>query len=107
MFAIVKLNGNQYKLIPGKEEKIDLLDLENKDEKELTFTEVLLISDGKKATVGDPTIKGATVSAEILGEGRDKKVRIFKFAAKKRYKRTGGHKQKHTLIKVLEIKNEK
>lgn len=107
MFAVVSYKNNQYKLIPGEETQIDLVgDLEEK-QKELVFSDVLLIADDKKVSIGTPTIPGASVRAEIIKNGRKDKVRIFKFHSKKRYSRTAGQRQSYTLIKVIEIKNEK
>ena len=101
MFAVFTSNGNQYKVEVGKEYKIDLL--EETTEKKITFSDVLLIS-GDKVIVGDPVIKGASVSAEIVSDDfLDKKVMVYKFHAKKRYKKTQGHRQHYTIVKVLKI----
>ena len=102
MFAVISYNGNQYKVTPDKECRIDLIS--DTEEKTLKFTDVLLISDDKKTTVGTPTIKGAEVEAEIIGLTRGEKLFGIKFRPKKRYKRNLGHKQDYTLIKILSIK---
>ncbi len=102
MFAVVELKGNQYKLEPDKEYKIDLMS--ETEDKTFKFTEVLLVSDDKKVTVGTPTVKGAEVEVELLGLTRGKKVEGIKFRPKKHYQRNLGHKQNYTLIKVLSIK---
>lgn len=107
MFAIVLYNKNQYKLIPGKEAKIDLLKGIEENQKEIVFSDILLVSDDKKVLIGEPKVVGTSVKAEILKNGREDKIRVFKFRAKKRYKKTYGQKKDYTLIKVLEIKNEK
>ncbi len=105
MFAVVSYNGNQYKLTPGQEALVDLLD---EGKKNVEFNDVLLISDEKGIIVGQPTIAGASVKSEVIGEELGEKVRVFKFHAKKRYKRETGHRQHFTKIKVLEInKNDK
>jgi len=101
MFAVVSLNGNQYKVTPEKEYNIALM--AETEETKLTFTEVLLVSDDKKVTVGTPLIKDAKVEAEILGESTGEKLESVKFKAKKRYKRNLGHKQHYTRIKILSI----
>lgn len=106
MFAVISHKGNQYKVEPGKEYSVDLLDLPE-DQKEITFSDVLLVADGDKITVGEPTVKGAEVKAEVLGTKAGEKVRVYKFRAKKRYERTQGHRQKYTLIKVVQISHEK
>ncbi len=101
MFAVVSLNGNQYKVMPEKEYDIALM--AETDDKKIIFSEVMLVSDEKKVTVGTPFIKDAKVEAEILGETTGKKVVGTKFKAKKRYKRNLGHKQHYTRVKILSI----
>ncbi|PIS07824.1 50S ribosomal protein L21 [Candidatus Berkelbacteria bacterium CG10_big_fil_rev_8_21_14_0_10_43_13] len=103
MFAIISHNKGQYKVEPGKTYRIDSQG--ETEDKKMKFDEVLLVSDDKTVKVGDPTIKGATVEAEILGEVRDKKVGILKFHAKKHYKRYNGHRQQYTEIKISSIKS--
>jgi large subunit ribosomal protein L21 len=108
VFAIISHKGNQYKFELNKDYKIDLIDHAD-DEKNLTFSDVLLISDEKKNIVGSPLVKNASVEAEILGDITDKKVNVFKFHSKKRYQRNRGHREDYTLVKILKInqKNEK
>lgn len=103
MFAVMSHKGNQYKVLPNKEYQIDLLEL-NPDEKKINFSEVLLINDGKKTTVGNPFIEGASVEAEFVKNISDEKVEVFKFHSKKRYKKTLGHRQKYSIVKILNIK---
>jgi large subunit ribosomal protein L21 len=102
VFAIISHKGNQYKFEPDKSYKIDLVSHEE-TEKKITFSDVLLISDEKKNTVGNPVIKDASVEAEIVGDVVDKKVSIFKFHSKKRYQRNRGHREEYTLVKILKI----
>lgn len=100
MFAVIDHKGNQYKVEAGREYKIDLLDTEDK---EITFSNVLLVSDDKETKVGAPYVAGITVLAENLGLARGEKITGIKFHAKKRYKRNLGHKQDYTLVKILSI----
>jgi len=103
MFAVISFNGNQYKVAPNKELKIDLIP--DTEEKTIKFNDVLLINDDQnKVVVGEPTIKGALVEAEIVGTVRGEKLTGIKFRPKKRYKRNLGHKQDYTLVKILSIK---
>lgn len=102
MFAVISYKGNQYKVEPDREYKVDLIDLAG-DQKEINFSDVLLFNDGKETVVGQPTISGASVVAEIVGNIRDDKVRVFKFKAKKRYKREHNHRQNYTVVKVVKI----
>lgn len=107
MFAVVSHKGNQYKVEPNKEYRIDLID--EAGQKKVDFSEVLLISDKDKIVVGNPVVAGASVEAEFVKNISDDKVEVFKFHAKKRYKKTYGHRQQYSIIKVLNIKqkNEK
>ncbi|MFA7253423.1 MAG: 50S ribosomal protein L21 [Patescibacteria group bacterium] len=100
MFAVVSYQGNQTKVEAGKEYKMDITE---SDDKKITFDEVLLISDGEEIKVGAPFIEGAKVEAEVIASGRGEKVSGIKFKAKKRYKRTFGHRQQYQLVKILSI----
>jgi len=103
MFAVIKHNNNQYKVEEDKEYNIS--DASAKEESgKIVFDKVLLVDDGKDVIVGEPEINGAKVEAEIVGSVRGKKVEIFKFKSKKRYKRTAGHRQDYLRVKILSIK---
>ena len=65
--------------------------------------QVLVIGDGEKVSIGDPVIAGASVKAEIVSHGRDKKIRVFKMKRRKKYRRTQGHRQSFTQLRVTEI----
>ncbi len=104
MLAVVKLAGKQFIAEVGKKIKIDAK-IETKDKK-LKLSEVLLVADAKSLKVGKPTITGASVDAEIISSGLDKKVLVVKHHPKKRYRRTKGHRQEITIIEIKKI-NEK
>lgn len=104
MFAVVKLAGKQFVVEVGKKIKIDAK-IEAKDKK-LKLSEVLLVADEKNLKVGKPTISGASVDAEIISSGKDKKVLVVKHHPKKRYRRVKGHRQEITVIEIKKI-NEK
>ncbi len=102
MIAIIKTGGKQYKV----KEK-DILRVEKlpkaKDGK-IVFADVLLVSDGKdKTTVGQPIVSGAKVEATIIRDGKAKKIRVVKYKAKVRYKRTIGHRQQFSEIRIEKI----
>ncbi|MCX6811012.1 MAG: 50S ribosomal protein L21 [Candidatus Berkelbacteria bacterium] len=101
MFAIVSLAGKQFVAEVGKKIKIDTK-LESKDKKVL-LSEVLLISDEKKLELGKPVIFGASVDAEVTEEKKAEKVLVMKHHPKKRYRRTMGHRQDQTTLKILKI----
>lgn len=101
MYAIVEISGKQYKVSEGDIIFVDRLE---KDEaSEVVFEKVLLVSDGDKITVGEGAIKGASVKATVIGHGKDKKVIVFKYKAKKNYRKTSGHRQPYTKIQIEKI----
>ena len=102
MYAIIRSSGKQYKVKEGDIIDIELLD--GTDGKTATFSEVLLIGNGDKTTIGKPTVSGASVVAEIVGEIKADKVIAFKFRRRKGYHRTVGHRQRHLRVKVSSIK---
>jgi large subunit ribosomal protein L21 len=102
MFAVIRSNGKQFKVAEGDVIDIDLLD--QKDEKKITFSEVLLTGDGDKFSVGKPLVKGAEVKADIIGEVKAKKVIAYKFKRRKGYHRTVGHRQRYLRVKIDKIK---
>lgn len=70
---------------------------------EVELSEVLLVADGEKVTVGQPTLAGAKVKTTIVDQIRDKKIIIFKYKSKVRYRRKNGHRQPHTRLAIKEI----
>ncbi|HOX41770.1 MAG TPA: 50S ribosomal protein L21 [bacterium] len=104
MFAIVKISGKQYKVSPDETCRVDLQS--DKPKSKVKFEEVLLLNNDKEVLVGAPTVPNAYVEAEVLEETRGDHVSIMKFHAKKHYKRTKGHTEHYSLIKILGI-NEK
>ncbi|MEM9444683.1 MAG: 50S ribosomal protein L21 [Verrucomicrobiota bacterium] len=103
MFAVIKTGGKQYRIKEGDVLDVELLDdLENG--KKAEFSEVLLVSNGDQVTVGKPTISGASVSAEVIGEVKGDKVVAFKYRRREGYHRTVGHRQRYVRVKVDKIK---
>ena len=102
LFAIIENGGKQYKVEQGAEVKIDRTDFKAKSK--ITFDKVLLISDGKSPKVGQPTVSGATVTGEIVGNEKDKKIIVFKKKRRHNYRRKIGHRQEFTIVKITEIK---
>jgi len=99
--AVIKTGGKQYKVKEGETIKVEKLDEKNGSKIKL---ETLLIAttDGKEVNLGKPSL-GEKVSVEIIEGGRDKKVRVVKYKNKTRYKRTLGHRQPFTRIKIESI----
>lgn len=101
MYAIVEISGKQYKVEEGRYVDVDNL---NEDEgASLSFDKVLLVSDGKTATVGQPAVEGASISAKVLKNYKDKKVIVYKFKRKKGYRRKQGHRQQYTRVQIEKI----
>ncbi len=101
MYAVITTGGKQYKVSPGDIVRVESLDAKKGDTIELK--DVYLIADGDKISVGKPTISSAKVTAEVVGEGRGEKLLIFKHRRRKGFRKTTGHRQNYTAIKVKEI----
>ncbi len=102
MYAIIKTGGKQYKV--AKNAKITVEKLEGVAGDTITLSEVLLVSDGSKTTVGAPSVAGATVTAELVEQTRDDKVIIFKKRRRQNSRRKNGHRQHKTVLKIIDIK---
>ena len=101
MYAVVRTGGKQYRLGVGDSVKVEKLSDEVGNIVELS--QILMVSDGGEVKVGTPLVMGASVKAEIVGHGRNKKIRVFKMKRRKKYRRTQGHRQAFTQLKVTEI----
>jgi large subunit ribosomal protein L21 len=101
IYAIIETGGKQYKVSPGQ--TIDVERLEVAEGKSVDLDKVLLIGDGKKVTVGTPTVDGAKVKATSKGEGKGDKVIVFKYKPKVRYRKKTGHRQFYTRLVIDEI----
>jgi len=101
MFAVIKTGGKQYKVQEGDVLNVEKLNMEK--EKKVTFNKVLLIEDEGKTLIGTPFVENALVRAEVIENFKDKKVLVFKKKRRKQYRRTRGHRQELTRIKIDEI----
>lgn len=101
MFAVIKTGGKQYKVSEGDRVQVEKLDAKEGDVVEIR--DVLLLSDGKKTTVGAPTIDGAAVSAKVDSHGRGAKIKVVKFKRRKNYLRQMGHRQAYTQLSIVKI----
>ncbi len=101
MYALVEIKGKQYRAEKGSLLKVDRFDSEAG--KEMAFESVLLVSDDKKTRIGQPFVKGAKVKAVVEEHGRDKKILVFKYKKRKNYRRTRGHRQHFTMLRVQDI----
>ncbi len=101
MYAIVDIAGQQFKVEQGQQ--IYVHRLEGNEGDALTFDKVLLVDNGGKATVGTPTVKGASVSAKVLSHLKGDKVLVFKKKRRKGYQKMNGHRQQFTKIEISGI----
>ena len=101
MLAVIKTGGKQYLVAPGDKIKIEKLD--EKEGAEVAFSEVLLLEKNKKLEIGTPLVKEVKVMGKVLKQGKGKKVIIFKYKPKKRYKVKKGHRQPFTEVEILKI----
>ena len=97
-YAVISTGGKQYLAFPGKELVIEKLPLE--EGSSIEFDQVLLSVDGDKVEIGQPTVDGLTVSATVVKQGLGDKIRVFKYKSKSRYRRTIGHRQHETIIRI-------
>ena len=101
MYAVIKSGGKQYRVHTGDEFRVETLPGDEGDLVELD--DVRMISEDGDVKLGTPSIEGAKVTAEIIGNGKAKKVIIFKYKAKTRYRRKNGHRQPYTDLRVTDI----
>ena len=101
MNAIIVTGGKQYKVAEGDIVFIEKLPVEAGDT--VKFDQVLAIIDGENATFGTPVVEGASVEAKIVKNGKGKKNRIFKYNAKKGYRKRQGHRQPYTKVEIAKI----
>ncbi len=101
MYAVVETGGKQYRVAVGQH--IDVEKLEAQPGDEIALDRVLMVSGDGQTTVGTPTVAGARVLATVDDQFRDDKVIVFKFHAKKRYRRKRGHRQPLTRLTIREI----
>ena len=97
--AVIKTGGKQYKIQEGETVKVEKLEAENGQKVKL---DTLLIADGDKLEVGAPSL-GEKVEAEVVASGKGDKVTVVKYKSKTRYKKTVGHRQLFTALKIVKI----
>jgi len=101
MYAVFRTGDKQFRAEPGFSIRIPTLDVEPGET--VVFDDVLLASDGSDVKVGTPVVDGASVTAEVVKHGRDKKVVVFKRKRRKGYRKKNTHRQGFTEIKIAEI----
>ena len=101
MYAVVATGGKQYKIKEGDTLRIEKIDGNVGDA--VAFDKVLLVAEGESLTVGDPILGNASVNAHIVEQGKSKKILVFKYKRRKRYRRKQGHRQAFTAVKIDKI----
>jgi large subunit ribosomal protein L21 len=101
MYAIIRSGGKQFRAEPGKTIRVPSLEAQPGDQ--VTFDEVLIGGSDNGLKVGTPTVSGATVTGEVVGHGKEKKIIIFKWKRRKNYRRKMGHRQDFTEVRVNDI----
>jgi large subunit ribosomal protein L21 len=104
MFAVIKSGGRQYKVAVGQTLEVNRLPVE--DGKQISISEVLLISDADRSLVGAPFVANAEVLATVNGQKRGKKVIVFRYKPKKRVRHRRGHRQELTVLTIDDIVSE-
>ena len=102
MYAIIESCGKQYKVAEG--DVVFFEKLEAEEGKKVTFDNVVLVSDGEKIEVGSPYVKGAKIEGKVVSHGKGEKILVYKYKAKKNYRRTQGHRQPYTKVEITTIK---
>ena len=100
-YAIVQTGGKQYRVQSGDRIRVESLPQDEGDTLELG--EVLMVSKDGEVSLGSPTVPGAKVTAQVVGQGKGKKVIVFKYKSKTRYRRKAGHRQRYTELVVTDI----
>ncbi len=101
MFAVFKSGGKQHRVTEGERLRLERLDAGLGDE--VVFDQVLMIGGESGVQVGQPLLDGGRVTAEVVAQGRGKKIRVIKFKRRKGYMRHQGHRQAYTEVRVTGI----
>ncbi len=101
MYAIIETGGKQYKVSEGDVVFVEKLDVEAGST--VTIDKVLIVADGADVKVGAPYVEGATVAATAVKNGKEKKIIVYKYKAKKGYHKKQGHRQPYTKLEITKI----
>ena len=101
MYAIIKAGGRQYRVEAGETIRVDGLDAPEGER--VTLNDVLVVAGDGPTRVGTPRVEAASVVATVVKHGRQRKIRVFKFKRRKHYRRTKGHRQPYTAVRIESI----
>jgi len=103
MIAVIKTGGKQYTVKAKDVVRVERLPKKDRKKDKVTFTDVLLVSDSKKTEIGKPKLSKAKVEATVLKDAKAKKVTVVKYKPKVRYRKTTGHRQQYTEVRIDKI----
>jgi len=103
-FAVIQTGGKQYRVAEGDRIKIEKLEGEAPEGAPVSFGKVLLVADADKVNVGKPYVEGAAVEGKVFRQGRARKVIVFKYHSKARYRKKKGHRQHFTEVEITRIR---
>jgi large subunit ribosomal protein L21 len=101
VYAIVRTGGKQYRVVPGETIYVELLDRPAGET--VALEDVLLVGSDSGIKIGQPRLEGAKVLATVVEQGRDGKVRVFKYKKRKHYRKTRGHRQSYTALRIDKV----
>ena len=101
MYAVVRSGGSQHRVREGELLRVQKLAVPEGEQ--LTLDQVLLVSDGTRTVLGTPLVAGAAVTAEVVRQGRERRIRIIKMKRRKHYLRRQGHRQPYTELRIIGI----
>jgi large subunit ribosomal protein L21 len=101
MYAVIESGGKQHRVKEGETLKLEKIEAATGDN--IEFDRVLLVGGGDSVKVGTPLVEGSKVTAEVLAQGRHKKIKIIKFNRRKHYRKETGHRQWYTEVKITGI----
>jgi large subunit ribosomal protein L21 len=101
MYAVVASGGKQYRVQEG--EILEVEKIEGDVGAEIEFDDVLMFSDGDNVQIGQPTLDGITVRGQIVEQAKRKKILVFKYKRRKRFRRKQGHRQQYTAVRIESI----
>ncbi|NLT68824.1 MAG: 50S ribosomal protein L21 [Acidobacteria bacterium] len=101
MYAVIMTGGKQYRVSEGDLVRVEKL--ESEPGAQVEFKDVLLVKSDAKTYIGQPMVEGATVTGTLVSQGKDDKILVFKYKKKKQYRRTRGHRQQHSEVRIEKI----
>ena len=105
MYAVIETGGKQYRVKPGDQLRVEKLNAE--DGAKVEFENVLVVGEGSDVKIGTPYVDAAKVTAKVIETGKGEKVIIYKYKAKKDYRKKQGHRQPYTLVEITSVAGEK